>query len=449
MKKKVVDTAVETPVVEVPKTPGFEIARDAFARAFAEVSKAVPGKTTLPVLRNVLLKGDHERGLVDLTATNLELTLKSRLANVAVGADFVTTSPAVTMNAVLGNWGSPNIQVGYNPRTVTLSINGGAGKANVKGISAEEFPTTYMQMDGNFGEGISFEIPYNLLDQIVKRVAVAARKDDARPVLAGVHIHRIGENLIAEAANGYTLSRAVFAAPNGMEGVDVIVPMPFIKLAASLHNSGNMVILQEVLKEGQPPTPLKISFRTISDEVTAPLISGNYPKIDHVIPDKTKVEVTVSASTLRTALKRAGIMNGELKLVTFTVNVGGQEIRLNSVDEDLGSHEESIPCSVTGESIVFAANGGYFTNAIDAVNGQDVVIGINTPSSPIVVTAQGEPGHTFVVMPMKIENTAPPIRNANATPVEPVAAPEPVVEEEVTVLDGSSEPASEPVEDPA
>jgi len=67
-------------------------AQEALADALATVERVVPGKTTLPVLSNVLLEADAA-GALRLAATNLELTVSRRI-RAAVQSEGNTTVPA-------------------------------------------------------------------------------------------------------------------------------------------------------------------------------------------------------------------------------------------------------------------------------------------------------------------------------------------------------------------
>ena len=70
----------------------LQCAQEALAEALATVGRVVPGKSTLPVLTNVLLEADPGDGL-RLVATNLDLTVSRRL-RATVSTAGRTTVPA-------------------------------------------------------------------------------------------------------------------------------------------------------------------------------------------------------------------------------------------------------------------------------------------------------------------------------------------------------------------
>jgi DNA polymerase III subunit beta len=70
----------------------LQCTQEALAEALATVGRVVPGKSTLPVLTNVLLEADPSDGL-RLVATNLDLTV-SRRVRATVSVAGRTTVPA-------------------------------------------------------------------------------------------------------------------------------------------------------------------------------------------------------------------------------------------------------------------------------------------------------------------------------------------------------------------
>src|SRR5260221_4734536 len=69
-----------------------QCAQEVLADALATVGRVVPGKSTLPVLTNVLLEADPVDGL-RLVATNLDLTVSRRI-RATVSSAGRTTVPA-------------------------------------------------------------------------------------------------------------------------------------------------------------------------------------------------------------------------------------------------------------------------------------------------------------------------------------------------------------------
>src|SRR5215212_4102821 len=135
------------------------------------VGRVVPGKSTLPVLSNVLLATDE--GRLKLAATNLEMAM-----TVWIGA-HVEQEGAITLPArVLTEWvgllpKDQQVDLALNARNKKVHLASGRYESNISGIDAEDFPPIPA-----VDEGSSVTIEAGLLKHAVEQVAAL---DDRRP----------------------------------------------------------------------------------------------------------------------------------------------------------------------------------------------------------------------------------------------------------------------------
>jgi DNA polymerase III subunit beta len=114
-------------------------AQEALADALATVGRVVPGKTTLPVLSNVLLEADAA-GALRLTAANLELTVSRRIRG-AVQSEGRTTVPARLLAdyvALLDR--GKQVSIELTPSGSKLHLACERFEANIATLPAEDFP---------------------------------------------------------------------------------------------------------------------------------------------------------------------------------------------------------------------------------------------------------------------------------------------------------------------
>src|SRR5205823_4107390 len=182
------------------------------------VGRVVPGKSTLPVLSNVLLATDE--GRLKLAATNLEMAMM-----VWVGA-IVESEGAITLPArVLADWVSlldrdQQIDLALNARNKKVHLSCARYESNVSGIDAEDFPPI-----PTVEEGTSVSLDAASLKDAVSQVAFAAAQDDSRPVLAGVLLRLERGQLTLAAADGFRLAvRTVDLPDEADQALSMIIP---------------------------------------------------------------------------------------------------------------------------------------------------------------------------------------------------------------------------------
>jgi len=163
-------------------------AQEALADALATVGRVVPGKSTLPVLGNVLLEADAT-GALRLVATNLELTVSRRIRG-AVQSDGRTTVPARLLAeyvALLDKGKQVSMQLNPNGNKLHLACE--RFEANIATLPAEDFPPP-----PTISAASQLEIDGAALKTAIEQVVFAAAADDSRPVLAGVLVRLDADN---------------------------------------------------------------------------------------------------------------------------------------------------------------------------------------------------------------------------------------------------------------
>jgi len=106
-------------------------------RGLATVSHTVAGKSTLPILANVLLATDG--GRLKLAATNLELGI-THWIGAQVQMEGAITVPAKLLADVVGSLPADTVTLTLDGRTQTLKVACGRFTSTIKGIQADEFP---------------------------------------------------------------------------------------------------------------------------------------------------------------------------------------------------------------------------------------------------------------------------------------------------------------------
>ena len=168
-------------------------------RGIGIVSHAVPGKSTLPVLSNILLT--TEGGRLRLQATNLEVGITAWIG-AKIDETGAITVPAKLLADFVGNLPNDTIVLEVDERTQTVHLQCSRSEANIKGIEADEFPTIPVVN----AEQPTVRIMPGVLREAISQVAFSAASDDTRPVLAGVLMRLHDDTVTFAATDGFRLS---------------------------------------------------------------------------------------------------------------------------------------------------------------------------------------------------------------------------------------------------
>ena len=371
-------------------------AQRALAEGLAVVERAVPSKSPLPVLSNILLVTDD--GRLKLVANNLEMAI-SAWVGAEVADEGAVTLPARLLSDFVSTLVGGDVQMVLKPGTKTMQLKAGRYEANINGIDAEDFPAV-----PSVGDGSRSRVPAKTLRSAINQVAFAAATDETRPVLSGVLVTIDGDQLTMAAADGFRLAvRTVEVAEPVAEKLSLLVPArTLIELARIIPDSDDPVEIAAT------PSRNQVMFQYPGLLVVSRLIEGQFPDYQRIIPQSYQTRVVLPVSDFLQATKTAAVFSRDnSNIVRLSVAPSGEELVPGRVDvlassAEMGDNAGQLDGSVEGEETQIAFNVRYLRDALEAVNSGEVALEITGPTSPGLLKPVAGAGHLHVIMPMHV-----------------------------------------------
>lgn len=371
-------------------------AQRALAEGLAVVERAVPSKSPLPVLSNILLVTDE--GRLKLVANNLEMAISAWVA-AEVAEEGAVTLPARLLSDFVSTLVGGDVQMALKPGTKTMQLKCNRYEANINGIDAEDFPAV-----PSVGDGPRSRVPAKTLRSAINQVAFAAATDETRPVLSGVLVTIDGDQLTMAAADGFRLAvRTVEVAEPVAEKLSLLVPArTVIELARIIADSDDPVEIAAT------PSRNQVMFQYPGLLVVSRLIEGQFPDYQRIIPQSYQTRVVLPVSDFLQATKTAAVFSRDnSNIVRLSVAPSGEELVPGRVDvlassAEMGDNAGQLDGSVEGEETQIAFNVRYLRDALEAVNSGEVALEITGPTSPGLLKPVAGAGHLHVIMPMHV-----------------------------------------------
>ena len=365
-------------------------------RGIGIVGHAVPSKSTLPVLSNILMT--TEGGRLRLQATNLEVGITCWIG-AKIEEPGAVTVPAKLLSDFVGNLPNDTINLDLDERTQTIHLHCGRSEANIKGIEADEFPTMpVVQADEP-----TLRIPPDMLREAINQVAFAAATDDTRPVLAGVLIRLQGDRAVFSATDGFRLSVRTIELPEPVRAAqEMIVPVrALVELARVIGDSDSPVEITVTPSGGQ------VLFHSDNVDLVSRLIEGKFPDYERIIPKQyTTRSVLDRNSFLQSARQASVFATGSANIAKVALESGGEfgpgRLTLSANAAEVGDNKSEIEGQIAGEGGSIALNVKYLQDALNAMPTPQVAFETQTPASPGVFRPVVMEGYIHIVMPMTV-----------------------------------------------
>lgn len=372
------------------------IAQKDLVKALKLASRVVPSKPHLPVLHNLWLAEDG--GALRIVASNLEQTLITWLPGVWDDPDYgmALTLPAKLLTEFVDSLDGGELTLCQEPGTQKVRATCGRYTANLHGIAADDFPALpTVEAD------TSLRLPAKVLRKAIAQVAFATAMDDTRPVLASVLVKTEGETLTLAAADGFRLAVRTVAlgTPVGQPTTLLIPGQSLRELLHALPDTDDEV---ELAAAGS-----WAAFTWPHGRLLSRLIDGQFPDYQRIIPTDPPTRITVPKAELLASVATARVFSrdnsGVVRLaVTPEDAEGPARLRVESSSAELGDQTNALTVALEGEPCEIAFNGHFLNDAIDALDGPEVVLGLTSPTTPGLISPLGSTDQTMVIMPMHV-----------------------------------------------
>ena len=125
------------------------------------------------------------------------------------------------------------------------------------------------------------------------------------------------------------------------------------------------------------------------------------PVLARVIPAAPGAAIRADRDVLRQALQRTAILSNE-KYRGIRINVRNNAITVQAHNPEQEEAEEEIEVSYSGDELEVGFNVNYLLDALAAIDGQEVELGLTDSNSSCLIRSPGNSSARYVVMPMRL-----------------------------------------------
>jgi DNA polymerase-3 subunit beta len=356
--------------------------REALAGRLAQVLRAASSRGAVQVLGGVLLRARD--GLLELEATDMELSLRTTLA-ATVGGEGAVVVPAKLLGDVVRLLPASEVTIAYKPEEGVASIECGSYSGRMNVFAAEDFPRL-PSVDVPL-----HEIEASSLLDTVQRVSRAASRDESRPVLTGILVRFEGTRLTMAATDSYRMAVKETELSSAGPELEAIIP------ARALEELGRIAAAAESVQLGVNEN--HVIFGAGDAWLTTRRIDGQFPNVAQLRPETFDVELDLDRGELLEVVRRAAVMaqrNTPLRL-RFTEG----ELTISAQSQDVGETRESLAIRYDGDPLEIGFNAEFLREGLESVTADEVQLKLINPLRPGLLSADGD-AFWYLIMPIRL-----------------------------------------------
>lgn len=366
----------------------FQCNQGVLNKALNIVSKAVTSRTTIPILKGILLEVSAD-GKLKMSASDLDITIEETIEveNIEPGAIVVQSKLFGDIIRKL-----PNAMISVEEYDGNVIIKCMNSEFSIIGLSADEFPNIK-----NIEENAD-DIVFNkdILKEMIRKTSFAASVDEAKGVITGILIELSEDEINMVAIDGYRMAITRKAMIN-TEPKNVII-------SAKIMNEISK-ILSDVSEEEEDVKLLindkKAIFIIENVKVVLRLLEGEFIKYKDVLPKDNKIKVRVKKSDLTESIERASLLSKEGKNNLIKMSIKDCMITITSKSEE-GNVREEIIVEKEGNDLDIGFNAKYVLDVLKSIDDEEILMLFNTGITPCLVEPVEGNSFEYLILPVRI-----------------------------------------------
>lgn len=348
------------------------------------VTKAITGKTTMPVLEGIYIKATKE-GLT-LIGSDIDVSIETK-----VEADVIQEGSIVIDSRIFSEIirKLPNSEVKIEiSENDLIQITCEKSVFNLVFMNSSDYPSL-----PSINEDISVEVPQNLLKNMIKGASFAIAQDETRPILQGILFEVKNRELNLVALDGYRLAvrNELLDVDNNIE---VVIPGKTLNEVSKILEDNNDIVKITF-------TNNHILFNINNTKIISRLLDGKFVNYVSLLPQEYKLLVNVKKQELQQGIERASLMakDGNSNLIRLDVQ---EDILVITSNSQLGKVREEVNINLQGEGVQIAFNSRYLLDVLKNMEDDDVVIEMTSSVSPCVIKGRNSNSSKYLVLPVRL-----------------------------------------------
>ena len=338
------------------------------------VSKAVPSKTTMPILECILI--DATTDIIRLTANDMELGIQTEIDGQIVDRGMIAIDARIFSEIVRKLPDSEVvIETKENLQTV---ITCEKAKFDIAGKPGDEF--SYLPV---IEKEDSIRISQFTLKEIIRQTIFSISDSESNKLMTGELFEIKDNRLRVISLDGHRISIRRIDLKDDVADKKLVVPgKTLIEISKILSGEADSVV--EISY-----TNNHIVFEFDHTIVVSRLIEGEYFRIDQMLSNDYETKVRINKKELLSCIDRATLLVKEGDKKPIIINIGDELMELK-IKSQIGSMNEEIMITKEGKDLLIGFNPKFLIDALRVIDDEEVTLYLMNAKAPCFIRDDDE-----------------------------------------------------------
>jgi DNA polymerase-3 subunit beta len=346
-------------------------------------------KTTMPILDGILLEA--YQGKLKLITNDLEIGSEHTLDCEVIKEGSIVVDMKM-LNEIVRKIEDEKIEIEVQENVFILKSINGIFKLAI--MNPNEYPKLPV-----FDIQSSVILEQKSLKDMIKRTIFSISNDENRPIYNGALLKVENSILTIVAIDGFRLSLRKKLNNKEINDFKCIIPGKVLsELLKVLSDDENLNVKIGVNKN-------QVLFEIENTIIISRIIECEFLNYNSIIPESNETKIKLKTKNLLDSFERVSLFAKENKEkdkkspVKMTIGIDGVVLSCYS---DNGDAKEVLTAVVEGKDLEIGFNPRYVIEALRAIEDEEIIIGLNSSISPVIIKPVVSNDFIYVVLPIKL-----------------------------------------------
>ena len=347
------------------------------------VSKAVPSKTTMPILECILI--DATADIIKLTANDMELGIQTEIEGEITERGMIAIDARI-FSEIVRKLPDSDIVIETDANLQTV-ITCEKAKFDLSGKPGEEF--SYLPI---IEKEESIEISQFTLKEVIRQTIFSIADTESNKLMTG-ELFEIKDNILRVVSlDGHRISIRKIELKNEVADKKLVVP-------------GKTLTEVSKILSGEAESMVNISytnnhivFEFDNTIVVSRLIEGEYFKIDQMLSSDYETKVRINKKELLNCIDRATLLVKEGDKKPIIINIGDEIMELK-IKSQIGSMNEEIMIEKEGKDLLIGFNPKFLIDALRVIDDEEATLYLMNAKAPCFIKDDAE-SYIYLILPV-------------------------------------------------
>ena len=353
------------------------------------VSKAVPSKTTMPILECILV--DASTDVIKLTANDMELGIETRIEGDILERGIIALNAKI-FSEIVRKLPDSDVVIETTSDNQTL-ITCEKAKFNIAAQSGEDF--SYLPV---IEKEDCITVSEFTLKEVIRQTIFSIADNDTNKMMTGELFEIEGNILKVVSLDGHRISIRKIELKENYAQKKVIVPGKTLQEISKIIG-GEAEALVDISF-----TKNHIVFEFDKTVVVSRLIEGEYFKIDQMLSSDYETKVRIHKKELLDCIDRATLLikEGDKKPIIIDIKDGTMELKIKS---QIGSMDETIFITKEGKDLLIGFNPKFLIDALRVIDDEEVDLYFMNAKAPCFIKDENQ-SYIYLILPVNFNAVA-------------------------------------------